>query len=518
MATKKKKNILAAIHLVSEKVSLKIVEYRSLDEIVTLEFAELRVRIGEETFKTGLVSLPMVREICDMLKNYRRLMKEYGAEKCFVIGTTAMREARNRAFMKDQIYMATGLDVEVIDMPLEIYYKYIAIAKTLKNEKITGDEGSTLYTDISSGGLGITLVENKTIKYQQNIHIGVIRVKESFDKNQRSSNTFNAALTEYLSSIVSPAHRHLANYSVKRLVLTGTNTSLLLRMLGIKQGKDKVIVLPTERFTNLYKRVINMKLAKIMKEFDLSENVAEIVLPTIIFYQQLINLSAVPEIVIPPDRFIDSLISLYIAREEKNKWLKDLDEELVGFVYNIAEYYQYDKAHAKQVAKFSDIIFERMKKIHGLDDRHRLLLQVASILHDIGKFINLRQHYFYSYRLILSTDIFGLSEAEKRIVAYTAYHHSKDFFQPPMEGMLPLSKAQLSLVAKLAAILRLSDALDRSYRQKINSLKISFKNDEMQMVVAGKHDLSLERWTIEDKSDLFAEVFGIRPVLVEKTS
>ncbi|MDR2007291.1 MAG: hypothetical protein LBP78_08655, partial [Acidaminococcales bacterium] len=71
---KKAADIFAAIHLGSEKVSLKIVEYRSLEDIKVLDFAEQRVRIGEETFKTGMVSLVLVRELCAILNNYKRLM------------------------------------------------------------------------------------------------------------------------------------------------------------------------------------------------------------------------------------------------------------------------------------------------------------------------------------------------------------------------------------------------------------------------------------------------------------
>ena len=514
---KKGHNVFAAIHLGSEKISLKIVEYRSFDNIKTLEFAERWVRIGEETFKTGQVSLPMVRELCELLNNYRRMMKEYGVSKHVVVGTTAMREARNRAFMIDQIYMATGLVVEVIDMPLEIYYKFISIAKTLKDADMNTND-STLFADISSGGLGITLVENKQIKYQQNIHIGVIRVKESFDKNQRADNTFNTALTEYISSIVSPVHKHLEHFNVKRMVLTGSNTELLLRMLGIKENKNKIITVPTEKFSTLYKSVIDMKLAKIMQAFDFTEHVAETVLPTIIFYQQLIALSEVPELVFPADRFIDALVLLYVAKEKEHPWLEELDEELIDFVHNIGKYYRYEGDHAKRVASFSCLIFDRLSKVYGLDARAKLLLHVAAILHDIGKFVNLRQHYFFSYRLILSTDIFGLSEEEKRIVAYAVYHHAKDFFSTVNEGMLPVTRQQLSLVAKLSAILRLADALDRSYRQKITSCKIALKGKEIQIAVSAKQDLSLERWTLEDKSILFGEVFGIKPVLIEKSN
>ncbi len=513
---KKTVNVFAAIHLGSERISLKIIEYRSLGAIKILDHAERRVRIGEETFKTGKISASTVREICELLNNYKRMMKEYGVSEYRLVGTTAMREARNRAFMIDQIFISTGLKVEVIDMPLEIYYKYISISRTLKQNKIGNDGSSTLFADISSGGLGITLVENGIIKYQQNIHIGVIRVKESFDKNQRSSNSFNSALSEYLNSIVSPVHRHLQDFNIKRLVLSGTNTSLLLRMLDGRYDENKLNIMPTSNFEALYNRVLNMKLAKITQEFDLSEQVAEIVLPTIIFYQQLITLTSVPELIFPPDSFIDSISLLHVAKENKSPWLEELDEELINFVYSIAEYYNYDSKHAKQVAKLAEMIFDRTHKIHGLNSRHRLLLKISSILHDIGKYVNLRQHYFFSYRLILSTDIFGLSDLEKRTAAYITYHHARDIFEAPSEGMLVMNNDQRSVVAKLAAILRLADALDRGYQQKITDCKISIKNDEMQITINTKKDISLEKWTFEDKASMFIEVFGLKPVLIEK--
>jgi exopolyphosphatase/guanosine-5'-triphosphate,3'-diphosphate pyrophosphatase len=414
--------------------------------------------------------------------------------------------------------MATGLQVQVIDMPLEIYYKYVSIARTLKENHIGEDGSASLFADISSGGLGVTLVENNEIKYQQNIHIGVIRVKESFDKNQRASGAFNSALTEYLRSIVSPVHDTLLNFDIKRIVLSGTNTSLLLRMLGLKTRENRLTSVPTSRFEALYHRVLDMKLARITKEFDLSEQTAEIVLPTIIFYQQLIALTFVPDIVFPPDAFIDSMIFLHIARETKPELLKEQEEDILRLVYHIAGRYNYQKAHAHQVAKLSELIFDRMRTVHRLAERNRLLLRVAAILHDIGKFVNLRQHYFYSYRLILSTDIFGLSDEEKRIVAYSVYHHAKDLSSKPKEGMLPLPDEQAPLVAKLAAILRLADALDRGYKQKIADCKLLLKNDELHIIAECREDMSLERWTVEDKSALFGEVFGIKPVFFEKSS
>lgn len=516
---KKSYNIFAAIHLGSEKISLRIIEYRSLNNVKELDSAEKIVRLGEETFKNGKIPTNMIKDICEILQNYKQKFKEYNIDQYIVIGTTAMREAQNSKLMIDQIFMTTGLKVDVIDMPLEIYYKYIFISRTLKEHNIGSDGSATLFADISSGGLGITLVENNIIKYQQNLHIGVIRVKESFNKNQRSSSSFNAALTEYLDSIISPVHKYLKRHDIKRLVLTGTNSSLLLKMLSIKSKKDSIHCVSTNKFEALFNNVINMKLAKIMQQFKLSEQVAEVVLPTIIFYQQLIKLTSVPELIFPPNTFIDSLITLHVAKEKDDPWLKKLDEEILNFIHSIAKSYSYDKEHAQKTFFFAELIFNRTVKIHHLNNRHRLLLEIAAILHDIGKCISLRQHYNHSYRLIMATDIFCLSQEEKILVALTAYYHAKNLEETePASNSFKMTSEQFSIVAKLSTILRVADALDRSYKQKIQDCKISLKGDEMHIIVKSKKDLALERWTLENKADTFLEVFGVKPVLIEKNN
>ncbi|MPM46396.1 hypothetical protein SDC9_93096 [bioreactor metagenome] len=71
----------------------------------------------------------------------------------------------------------------------------------------------------------------------------------------------------------------------------------------------------------------------------------------------------------------------------------------------------------------------------------------------------------------------------------------------------------MPLVAKLAAILRLADAMDRSYLQKIEKCKVSLKGNEMQIHAVSRKDLTLEEWTFENKKNFFVEVFGLTPVL-----
>jgi exopolyphosphatase/guanosine-5'-triphosphate,3'-diphosphate pyrophosphatase len=69
-------------------------------------------------------------------------------------------------------------------------------------------------------------------------------------------------------------------------------------------------------------------------------------------------------------------------------------------------------------------------------------------------------------------------------------------------------------VCKLAAILRVADALDRSHTQRIKSFELTLTETELIVDTRGSADTSHERFGVETKAQLFEDVFGLRVVLV----
>ena len=485
----KRKNYttFAAIHLGSEMLSMQITEYHNTERYKVIECCNRRIRLGEATFKNKIIPFPLVSEICEILIGFKRLMKEYGVEEYVMQATTAVREASNQVFLLDQIYNKTGLVVDVVDMPKEIYTKFVAIRNTLKAEKISTEREGMLMMDISSGGLGVTLV-------------------------RRESMHFNKALTEFLSSTIGPVRNELGDSKVRYLVLSGTETELLLRMLGLDE-QQKVHRIKAADFHAFFDSMRQMSLPQLIQVYKLSENVAELVLPTVLLYEQLLHLIPAKEIIITADRFIDGIQLLHIGNKTNPVMRKELEQELISLFHTIGSRYLYDKKHAQQVERLSLIIFDKIAKAYGMGEHERLLLRATCILHDIGKYICMRSHSIYSYQLIMSTDIIGLSETDKEIVALASYYHANRLFDKTNTRAPQVEKELVPVVAKLAAIVRLADALDRSYMQKIHSCSVTLKDNKLKVLAASKEDLTLEIWTFDDKSTFFEEVYGIEPIL-----
>jgi len=71
------------------------------------------------------------------------------------------------------------------------------------------------------------------------------------------------------------------------------------------------------------------------------------------------------------------------------------------------------------------------------------------------------------------------------------------------------------LVTKLAAILRLADALDNEHGSRVRTLKVEYKKPKLIIRIEGEGDLLLEKWALTKKAEMFEEVFSVKLVVEE---
>ena len=122
-----------------------------------------------------------------------------------------------------------------------------------------------------------------------------------------------------------------------------------------------------------------------------------------------------------------------------------------------------------------------------------------------------------SYRIIMATEIIGLSTEERQIIANAVRYNTTEFvYYQEIAGEIGMDRSVYLLIAKLTAILRIANAMDRSHYQKVESLRVVLKDRELQMIIDSSRDISLELGLLRDKVKFFEEVFGIRLVLKRK--
>ena len=120
-----------------------------------------------------------------------------------------------------------------------------------------------------------------------------------------------------------------------------------------------------------------------------------------------------------------------------------------------------------------------------------------------------------SYSIIMSTEMMGLSHKEREEVA-NAVRYNTLYLPAYPQVKDSLGDASYTTVAKLAAILRVANALDRSHKQKVEKFTIQVKERKLVIVVDTVNNITLEAALFKQKADFFEQIFGIRPILKQR--
>ena len=117
----------------------------------------------------------------------------------------------------------------------------------------------------------------------------------------------------------------------------------------------------------------------------------------------------------------------------------------------------------------------------------------------------------------MSTEIIGLSHLERLIVANVVrYNHEEFDYYGSSSYIKDLSREEYLRVAKLTAILRVANGLDRTHKQKFKDVKVFIKGKELVITVDTRADITLEKGLFNNRASFFEGVYGIRPVIRQK--
>ncbi len=130
------------------------------------------------------------------------------------------------------------------------------------------------------------------------------------------------------------------------------------------------------------------------------------------------------------------------------------------------------------------------------------------MLHDIGVYVSLRAHHKHSQYILDASQIFGLSREETAIVANIARYHRRGLPEKTHLPYVALDREDRLVVNKLAAILRLANALDAEHAQKVTDLQLMRRSSSWILELDGTGDLTMELLSANARKDMFVETFG----------
>jgi exopolyphosphatase/guanosine-5'-triphosphate,3'-diphosphate pyrophosphatase len=505
--------LVAVLEIGSTGIRLLVAEILSLPDGLwrAVDRAEKSISLGRDVFTSGAVSRESFLECLLVLQNYRELLRGWGIqdEDVHIIATSALRAARNRDMFVDRVRHETGFQLSIVEGIEENRLMYLAVRFALKQDLPLFWRANSMIIEIGGGSTEIMLLRRGQMVAAHSLKLGTIIIEQqsrigsgSFQKRFLNENIRNTA--GLLSAEMDLAH-------VRTFVVAGADARLVSELAGAELNENCRII-DRKSFVAFVDQIQNYTVEECVQKLNVSYAHAEGLIPSIMVYKFFLEQTHAAQVVVPLVSIREGFLIDFVLGVD-SELQEEFFSQSIASAVNLGRRYHYDEAHGRHVADLCLIMFDALAREHGMSRRERMMLEAAAILHDIGMYIKGSGHQKHGQYIVANSEIFGLHRDELDIIANVIRYHRGD---PPSPGdieYISLQREERILVLKMAAILRVADALDRGHTQRVKDLNLERRGETMVIHTGGVHDLSLEQIGIEQKAGLFQDVFGYKVIL-----
>lgn len=497
----------AAIDIGSNAMRLAVGRFDKKGNLTILATRRAPVRLGAEVFRSGRMSTARMEEGVAAFLEFEATLRAYDVSVCRAVATSALRDAKNSKVFVDRVRRATGLDIEIItgDEEARLIHGAVAAAVPLGT-------GTSLLIDIGGGSVELTLIHRGSLIFSDSVNMGTVRLLEMVRGRQHSERLLLRLLKQYAERIRGRIARTKKVMNITRLVGTGGNIDTLgdLRKGLLKRGNNRMI----HRFEllRLMKILQGMTVKKRVEQLNLRPDRADVIMPAMALLLGIIKEAKVKTLLIPRTGLRDGVLYDLYAQHESSSTLTSIQrnlQQVLSYATELGRRYSFDETHAQHVVKLALQIFDQTRNVHELGAEERALLEVASLLHDVGYFVNSTDHHKHSEYIIRSSHFVGLSEEQREMVALVARYHRGGLPSNRDSDFATLSKWSKHVVKILAAIIRLVEELDREHMQRISKLQIRRRGTNLSIKLPTRSKLLVERIGAESRKRALEECLGV---------
>ena len=505
--------LVAVLEIGSTGIRLVVAEILSGDQWRILDRAVWPVSLGRDVFTSGELSRKSLLECLVVLQNYRELLAGWGIadSDIHVIATSALRVARNRDVFTDRVRQETGFNLSVVEGIEETRLMYLAVRFALKHDLPLFWRANSMIIEIGGGSTEIMLLRRGQMVAAHSLKLGTIIIDQRSRSGINTDMSYERYLSESIRNTSGQLHAEMDLSHVRTMVAAGSDARIVSEHVG-KELNENCRIIEKDDFIGFADRIRNFSIEECVQSFQISYADAEGLIPGILVLKLFLEETDAAQIVVPlvslrEGYLIDLALGVDSALQE------DFFSQTIASAISLGKKFHFDEIHSRNVADHCMTLFDSLAKEHGMSRRHRIMLETSAILHDIGTYIKSSGHQKHGQYIVANSEIFGLHREELDIIANVIRYHRGD---PPSQSdieYITLQREERMTVLKMASILRVADALERSHSQQIRKIRVERRSETVVLHIDKKFDLSLEMMGIEEKGGLFQDIFGYRVIL-----
>lgn len=211
---------LGAIDIGTNSMRLLVADYID-GKLLNREKFINTTRIGQGVDREGYLSSEAIKRNIEALKEFSKLAKSKGCEKIYCIGTSALRDSKNKLDFVKLSKDECDIDVEIISGEEESNLGFLGVLQGLENRD------NILVIDIGGGSTEFILGGPQGVEFCKSENVGALRMTEKFLKKDPVSEEEFKDMEKFITKTIAKTIEKLKKENIKSIVgIGGTITSV----------------------------------------------------------------------------------------------------------------------------------------------------------------------------------------------------------------------------------------------------------------------------------------------------
>lgn len=489
-------SLLAAVDLGSNSFHL-IVARLEHGEIRPVHTLAEKVQLGAGLIDSKLTDEAIERGLA-CLARFGQLLASVEPLRVRVVGTNALRQAKNRRAFTEPAEKLLGVPIDVVYGREEARLVYVGVAHTLSD-----DEQSRLVVDIGGGSTEFIIGERFEPRRLESLQLGCVSyAKRYFPDGVISKNHFKAA---YDAAAIEVSHirRNFRSKQWSEAVGSSGTLKAVELLIAAEGWRDDGI--DRDALDKLRKRLLKFNNSADIDIEGLSEKRRHVITAGVAIISAIFDVLDITQMRTSKGALREGVIYDLMGRLSH----EDVRERSITAM--IARY-SADESTGKLVSDCVGWLAEAVADEWQFSARDIELLKWAGYCHEIGGAISQKHLNRHSAYLLRNSDLPGFSQGEQEVIATLVLSH-RGKLKPEM--LSEYSETQRPLVAKMVALLRL--AVIFKYvddPERLKEFGVAADGDDLRLTLPDDWQVShpLTTWELEQARSVISK-FDIRVLI-----
>lgn len=492
---------LAAIDIGSNSIHMVVAEAAPNGGYRLLGREREMVRLGKPSLSDGALSEAAMQDGLEALAKMTTIARLRGAERVVAVATSAVRESANGADFLARVKALTGLDVRLLTGVEEGQLIFRAV-----REVVDLGPDTAVIVDVGGGSTEWITSQAGELGQVVSLTLGSLRCAAGLAGDPASA----ASLDKLRRRIDRKLAERVPKGPVERLVATSGTAVCCADLIDYFADRPWKEVsgareVRTRDLGTLVERLRPLKRRQIADLPPVGGPRSDSLLAGAVLLQALVAHAGVDRFQVSDRALREGLVLAALGQPippaaEPEDLRRRQVLQLAGRSETVYR-------HNQQTARLALRLFDLTASLHGLGAREREWLEYAALLHDIGYSIHYKGHHKHAYYLITNAVLDAFDQREIEIIANVARYHRGSAPKASHPNMALLKPWQQRTIRKLAALLRVADALDRTHASRVEEIYCAIRRRKVTLEVLSRYSVDLELEAAREHSRLFAKVF-----------